>query len=125
MSEDILVGHDLEISSLPRQTWEKELAEAPARIRETLDFMSNDHHLVRNHVVRELPRLGRPMRSLEISQALGLSLPRTEQILTDLEKQLFFFVRNHNGNVSWAFPVTVDRTAHHLVFSTGERLDAA
>jgi len=52
-------------------------------------------------------------------------MPRTDQILTDLEERLFFLVRDHSGDVSWAFPVTVDNTGHHLLFSTGERLDAA
>ena len=125
MSETILVGRDLDISTLPRQEWEEQLTQAPARIRARLSFMSNDHHLVRNHVVRELPRLGRPLPAAEISHALGLPMPRTDQILTDLEERLFFLVRDHSGNVSWAFPVTVDNTGHHLLFSTGERLDAA
>ena len=125
MNETILVGRDRDISSIPRQAWEERLAEAPERISARLDFMSSDHHLVRNHVVRELPRLGRPIRASEISHALGLPIPRTDQILTDLEERLFFLVRDHDGNVSWAFPVTVDDTGHHLIFSTGERLDAA
>ncbi len=125
MNETILVGRDLDISNLPRQVWEEELAEATDLIRARLDFMSHDHHLVRNHVVREIPRLGRSMRPSDISRALGLSMPRIDQILTDLEERLFFLVRDHGGNVSWAFPVTVDNTSHHLLFSTGERLDAA
>jgi hypothetical protein len=125
MNETILAGRDLGFSNLPRQVWEEELAEAPDIIRARLDFMSHDHHRVRNHVVRELPRLGRPIRPAEISGALGLSLPLIDQILTDLEERLFFLVRDHGGNVSWAFPVTVDNTNHHLLFSTGERLDAA
>ena len=125
MNETILVGRDLGISNLPPQVWEEGLAEAPDLIRARLDFMSHDHHLVRNHVVREIPQMGRSMRPSEISRALGLSMPRIDQILTDLEKRLFFLVRDHDGNVSWAFPVTVDNTSHHLLFSTGERLDAA
>ena len=56
---------------------------------------------------------------------LGIPLPRTLEILADLEKHLFFLVRDGNGDVSWAFPVTVDSTGHSLSFSTGERLDAA
>lgn len=109
----------------PGKQWEEGLAAAPARISDRLNFMSNDHHLVRYHVVRELPRLGRPMRPSEIAHALRLPVPRTEQILAELEERLFFLVRDQGGNVSWAFLVTVDNTAHHLLFSTGERLDAA
>ena len=125
MSDTILVGRDLDILSLPRQAWEEGRTEVAARIRARLDFMSGDHHLVRNYVVRELPRLGRPIRASEIAQAVGLTMRRTDQILTELEERRFFLVRDGSGNVSWAFPVTAHNTSHHLLFSTGERLDAA
>jgi ribosomal protein L30/L7E len=87
--------------------------------------MSDEHHLVRNFVVRGLPRLGRPISVAEISRALGLTRTRTASIVDDLEKHLFFLVRGDGAEVSWAFPVTAEKTGHHLVFSTGERLDAA
>lgn len=125
MSETILIGRGRSISTLPRKKWEGHLKAAPERIRKRLDFMSEDHHRVRYHVVRELPRLGRPIGPPEISQALGLSDGRTKQILEELEERLFFLVRNGSGDVAWAFPVTVDRTGHRILFSTGERLDAA
>ena len=34
-------------------------------------------------------------------------------------------LRNARGDVSWAFPVTSEKTAHELRFSTGERCHAA
>jgi hypothetical protein len=75
--------------------------------------------------VRELPRLGRPIPLAEISHALQLTETRTKSIVEDLERNLFFLVRGDGTEVSWAFPVTADDTGHHLIFSTGERLDAA
>ena len=33
----------------------------------------------------------------------------------DRERSLFFLVRDGDGAVSWAFPVTAARTPHHLV----------
>jgi len=38
---------------------------------------------------------------------------------------LFFLVRNPDGNVSWAFPVTTLITPHKLMFSTGENIFGA
>ena len=29
------------------------------------------------------------------------------------------------GAVTWAYPVTVDQTPHHLTFNTGEKIYAA
>jgi len=60
-----------------------------------------------------------------ISQKLELPLARIKTILDELERNLFFLVRNGQGAVSWAYPVTVDDTPHHLTFSTGEQLYAA
>jgi len=88
--------------------------------------MIGDHHLIRNFVVRELPRnQGKPLSAEDIENRLQLSLPRVNALLDDLEKHLFFLVRNEIGEVSWAFPVTTDRTPHRLSFSSGERTFAA
>jgi hypothetical protein len=125
MSESVLVGRGKHISKIPRAAWEEGLSQAPERIAERLRFMSEAHRLVRNFVVRELPHAGGPISVESISLQLGLPLPRTSEILEDLERHLFFLVRNPMGEVSWAFPVTADDTGHHLIFSTGERLDAA
>jgi len=125
MADTILIGRGKAINSIPRRDWEHELSSAPEHIARRLEFMSPDHHLVRNFVVRELPRLGRPIPLAGISDALHLSRERTTSIVEDLEKHLFFLVRGDGAEVSWAFPVTAEETGHHLIFSTGERLDAA
>jgi hypothetical protein len=125
MADTVLVGRGDSIMNIPQRDWEQELSSAPEIISRRLDFMSHDHHLVRNFVVREIPRLGRAISLSEISHALRLGQTRTKSIVEDLEKNLFFLVRDSGAEVSWAFPVTAEETGHHLVFSTGERLDAA
>ena len=122
--DTVLIGRGDTISRIPQADWEQELRSAPESISQRLAFMSNEHHMVRNFVVQELPRLGRSISVSAISHALGISRTRTSAIVEDLERNLFFLVRA-GGKVSWAFPVTVEETGHHLVFSTGERIDAA
>jgi len=91
-----------------------------------LAFLSAAHHAVRNFAVRELPRnAGRPLRAKQIANALALEERMVERLLEDLEKHLFFLVRDAEGAVSWAFPVTSDRTPHRLRFSTGENIFGA
>src|SRR5579863_486743 len=91
-----------------------------------LGFMTPRHHAVRNFVVLELPRNhGRPLSPARIAAALRLEEALVIQLLDDLERHLFFLVRDRRGNVSWAFPVSSDRTPHRLRFSTGERIYAA
>jgi hypothetical protein len=125
MNDAVLIGRGDTITSIARREWEQELSSAPQSIGQRLAFMSHEHHLVRSLVVREMPRLGRPISLTEISEALGLDRERTSSIVGDLEKNLFFLVRGNREEVSWAFPVTAEETGHNLVFSTGERLDAA
>ena len=125
MNDRVLTGQGDTISSIPLRDWEHELSSAPEHIARRLEFMSHDPHSVRNFVVRELPRMGRPIPLANISHALQLSQKRTKSIVEDLERNLFFLVRGDGAEVSWAFPVTAEETGHHLVFSTGERLDAA
>jgi len=125
MNYTVLIGRGDTISSIPQTDWEQEVNSAPEQISQRLAFMSNEHHLVRNFVVRELPRLGRPITLRAISHALRISRTRTLAIVEDMERNLYFLVRPGGEEVSWAFPVTVENTGHNLVFSTGERLDAA
>jgi hypothetical protein len=125
MSATILKGDTSGLIEEPEATWEAHLARAPEEFRKVLRFMSAEHHRVRYYVVLELPRSGQPLAPETIARALGLPAPRVRAILEELEKNLFFLVRNEDGAVTWAFPVTAVRTPHHLRFSTGERLDAA
>ncbi len=125
MSDAILVGQGRQITEIPREQWEENLSHFPQQNQTRLGFMSEKHHLVRNFVVSELAQRGQPIQPDSISQCLGLPLAQVNTLLDELEKNLFFLVRNNQGAVSWAYPVTVEKTPHDLVFSTGERLYGA
>jgi hypothetical protein len=125
MTETILAGRGRQIIHIPRKQWEDDLARVPAHMKTRLAFMSEKHHRIRYFVVKELPRHGKPMPAEFISQKLRLPITQVNIILDDLENNLFFLVRNDTGAVSWAFPVTVEKTPHRLNFSTGEQLYAA
>ena len=125
MKEYVLLSAGQLFTEIPRETWEQHVEQAPKDIAKTLNFMTDVHHLIRYFVVRELPRFGKPLSPEMISEKLDLPLSKTNEILDELEKNLFFLVRNEQGEVTWAFPVTVDNTPHHMTFSTGETLNAA
>lgn len=121
----MLYGRGREILRASTREWEEGLAASPEEMREVLTFMSDDHHHVRNFVVEQMVRTATALSAQTISQALDLPESRVGTILEELERHLFFLVRDADGLVTWAFPVTVDRTPHHLSFSSGERLWAA
>jgi hypothetical protein len=60
-----------------------------------------------------------------VAELTRLPEARVATILDELEARLFFLVRNERGEVSWAFPVTSEKTPHLLTFSSGEKVHAA
>ena len=126
MDDRILIGRGKQIHTVPAATWRKHLEAARSHAPNRLSFMTVDHHRVRNFVVRELPHnQGRPLRPEDISRRLDLPLDRVVVLLAELQQRLFFLVLNDAGDVSWAFPVTAERTPHSLRFSSGEEIWAA
>lgn len=95
-------------------------------MEDLLAFMTPQHHAVRNFVVRELPRNGgKPLAPSQIAAGVSIGEGDVTGILEELERRLFFLVRDGAGDVSWAFPVTSEPTPHRLLFSTGERIFGA
>lgn len=125
MSEMVLTADGTSLTPVPREEWEAELRGAPAAMKTRLAFMTPDHHRVRRFAVAELPRRGKPVTTADIASALSLPHERVDAIVGELERALFFVVRNDRQAVSWAFPVTVDETPHSLAFDSGERCFAA
>jgi hypothetical protein len=110
---------------VPPFMWQKTVRARAGKARAKLKFMTSDHHLVRNFVVGELPRAGVPLGPQTIARALNLTAQRIVEILNDLEKHKVFLFRNTLGQVTWAYPVTVDKTPHKVVFPSGEQIYAA
>jgi hypothetical protein len=110
---------------VPPFMWQKMVRARAEKAREKLKFMTPDHHLVRSFVVEELPRAGGPLSPEAIGQAVNLTAGRVKEILDELEKHMVFLFRNGLGEVTWAYPVTVDKTPHRVHFSTGEEVYAA
>jgi len=125
MNQNLLVGRGQHIIALPHHALEAHLAQDPEHSKDRFPFMTEDHQRVRYFVVRELPQRSAPIPPQAISKALHLPLETTQSILADLERNLFFLVRDQNGSVLWAFPVTAYPTPHSLHFDSGERIYAA
>ena len=125
MNRSLLLGLSRYLLPVPRPLWQGQVNQSARHGRDGLDFMSPDHHRIRNFVVVELPRLGKPIPPAWIAERLSLPLERVQQILVELEEHMSFLFRNPQGEVTWAYPVTVDQTPHHVTFSSGEQICAA
>jgi hypothetical protein len=125
MEEKILLGRDREILEIPETTWKQELEQIPQHSQARLNFMTDAHRQIRYFVVKEMATRQKPIEPELISEKLGIPLQRVNTILGELERKLFFLVRNERGAVAWAYPITIETTPHKLSFSSGERLYAA
>ncbi len=123
--ETILLGRGQEIIAFSQAAWQAELAHVPQHSQSRLSFMTEAHHQVRYFVVKELAIRQEPLEAAFISEELDIPLEQVKSILDELEQKLFFLARDPQGNVSWAYPVTVEPTPHRLQFGTGQRLYAA
>ena len=120
MSDRLLLGLGHHLLPIPRLLWQPLMKAGARKTGAGLGFMSHDHHRVRDFVVLELPRVGAPLSPESIAEALDLDLARVRTILDELEAHLKFLFRDERGEVTWAYPVTVDETPHRAHLSTGE-----
>ncbi len=113
------------IIDVPPILWEKQIAKGKRKFEKEHGSLSEECRLIHHFVVRELPINGKPLSPETISDRLGISIDNVAAALDHLEERLTFLYRNNNGDVLWAYPVTVDQTPHQITFSTGEKLFAA
>jgi hypothetical protein len=127
MKDRIMLGLWKYMLSVPPiiMDMKKQVARGKMRYEAAMGFMTGDHRRVHHFAVRELPHTGKPLSPEFIAQKLGLPCDRVVFILNDLEKHMTFLFRNKQGEVTWAYPVTIDKTPHHLTFSSGEQVYAA
>lgn len=124
MDDPLLLGLWRTLVPIPRQIWQAQVRRQTAGGSGPA-FMTRDHHRVRDLAVLDLPRIGRPLPPEHFAQRLDLPVEQVISILDDLEAGLTFLFRGDGVSVTWAYPVTVDPTPHHITFSTGEAIHAA
>ena len=120
MKDSLLLGLWRCTLPVPRALWQR-MVHGDAK----LDFMSEDHHRVRDFVVLEIPKTGKSLPPEHIAQALDLPLDRVVAILDELEHNMTFLFRDEQGAVEWAYPVTAARTPHRVTFGSGKQINAA
>ena len=125
MSEWLKVGVWRHILRLPPMVGRKPVGDLADRARAEVGTLPDQHRKVHHFVVRELPRVGKPLPPERVAESLGLPLARVRQILDELEARKAFLFRDNEGAVVWAYPVTAEETPHRVSFKSGERLYAA
>jgi hypothetical protein len=125
MKDALLLGIWKYILRVPGFAWKAQIGGAAKENAFRLDFMTDDHHRVRDLAVTGIAEKGRPLKPEYFSQSLGIGTARVNEILLELERHMTFLFRNPDGDVIWAYPVTAEKTPHRLTFSTGERICAA
>lgn len=125
MEEKILLGRDQKILEIPQATWKQHLTQISQHSQSRLSFMTAAHHQIRYFIVKEMAYDQKPIEPEFISEKLNIPIERVKPILEELERKLFFLVRNEQGAVTWAYPVTVEVTPHRIDFSSGQRLYGA
>src|ERR1700682_1212041 len=114
MEESVLTAHGREFYRRPVAEWQAAVRRATHKMRDRLAFMTVEHHAVRNFVVAGLPGFRRALSLAQVAEHVNLPSTRVQTIIEELERNLFFLVRNAVREVAWAFPLTADQTPHEL-----------
>jgi hypothetical protein len=125
MKNRLMLGLWSYIINVPQFLWQRQIASGKRKFEKEYGSLSEECRMIHHFVVRELPANGKPLSPESISDRLGFSVDRVIAALDHLEKRMTFLYRNKNGDVLWAYPVTVDKTPHRITFNTGEKLYAA
>ncbi len=125
MDDKILIGIWKYMIGIPPGLLKKRLPDRKKNFSAHIGFMTEELRRVHHFVVRELPYAAKPLAPSYIAQRLGISTERVIVLLDDLERHMTFLFRNSEGEVVWAYPVTVEKTPHRITFDTGEELYAA
>ncbi len=125
MDNTLLKGIWKFMMPVPPFLWQSKIHQMAKKAASRVKFMTNDHHRVRNFVVRTLPESGKPISIDTIAKSLNLDQARVLSLVDDLEKNKFFLFRNPQGDVTWAYPVTAEQTDHRAILPNGNKIYAA
>lgn len=125
MNNPILNGLWRFMFKVPPALWEKQIKKHRRRVLNDLDFMTPAHRRVHHFAVGAIPGRSTPLPPEEIADALQIETARVNHLLADLERHMTFLFRNRGGEVTWAYPMTVEKTPHHLTFDDGSTCYAA
>lgn len=125
MKNKLMLGLWRHIIKVPPFLWQKQIDKGKRKFEKEYGSLSEEKRLIHHFVVKELPYYGKPLSAELISDRLGFPVDHVINALDYLEKRMTFLYRNRDGEVVWAYPVTVDKTPHRITFDTGEKLYAA
>ena len=81
MNRRILLGIKRLMLPIPRPIWQSQVAKGEKGADASLDFMTAEHHRVRNFVVMEIPKVEEPLTAEYIAAELQIPMIAWVQFL--------------------------------------------
>jgi len=125
MKDNIYLGMGGLLIPIPSFIWRRLVAKTASDAEDNLNFMSADHHKVRDFVVTQIPQVDGPISTATIAENLEMRVEDAKRIIDELERGMTFLYRSRPEGVTWAYPVTVDSTPHRVTFNSGVQTFAA
>jgi hypothetical protein len=121
MRNRLLLGVSRYMIPVPCSIWQFLIRREAVGVRaRTERKLTEEHHRVRDFVVREIALRGEPLSPDTIAAELELPLDRVIALLDELERGMVYLFREGGDEVVWAYPATAATTPHYLTWSTGE-----
>lgn len=125
MVDRVNVGLQRHMLKLPAAVGRWRVSSVAKRAGTIMGELSDENRALHRFLVTALPVVGAPLTTEWIGNRRDIPASRVAEQLDDLGQRKALIARNVDGHVTWAFPVTVEPTKHHLSFRSGDRLYAA
>lgn len=119
------LGLQRHMLKLPAAVGRRRVAAVAKQARTVMEELSDEDRDLHRFLVTELPVVGAPLTTEWIGGKRGVPASDVAEQLDELGERKALIARNNDGDVTWTYPVTVEATAHHLSFRSGDRLYAA
>jgi hypothetical protein len=86
--------------------------------------MTDDHRRIHNFMVCQLTESGAPFTVEFMADRLRLPVDRVKAVLDDFEQRVGLPIRNREGIITRAYPVTLEKSVHRMAISIGKELYA-
>jgi hypothetical protein len=110
---------------MPGFVFPKILNREVKRFNKSLAFMTPEHHRLRNLAVAEMIFHPRRISPADLAEKTALTETRVIGLLAEMEGNKSILYRDAHGHILYAYPSTVEQTAHEVIFEKDKRAYAA
>jgi hypothetical protein len=116
------IGFSRWLWPVPHYFWQHQENNIIKDTGKSLAWLIPEHRSIYRLALKHLAETATPLEIIDAAALLNLTIDQAEEITGDLEKHTGLAVRNANGTILSAYPVTLEKPYYHLILTTGKEM---